>query len=218
MATLSKRGNKLGIFQQISKNINLTVHGSKTLQMIDIHGMHTDLGFDNINIMLNFSGMKTLKAGNTDLEFCSFPNTMQFRMISQLEYLDITRWKCGFLNPKLFTVAHPGFSNLKTFIAQNAQLDKGLARDKGGNLFVRLKKLERINLSQNELRSLHGNLFRHQKHLKFVLLDANNFHRIPRTVLKVPNLKYLSMRKNRFEYLDNTERQAVGKWNISMDF
>ena len=140
MATSSKRDDKLGTFQQISKNVNLTVYASKTLETMDVHGIHVDFGFDNMNLLLNFSGLKTLKAGNTDLEFCSLPNTMLFRMISKLEYLDITRWKCSSLNPKLFTVAHPGFSSLKTLIAQNAQLDMGLARDKEGNLFARLKK------------------------------------------------------------------------------
>ena len=78
-----------------------------------------------------------------------------------------------------------------------------------------MKKLENIQLSQNQLRALPSS-FSHLTGLRQLVLSNNQFATIPSVVLKLPNLQLLDLSSNQItEIPDQIETIQVDELNLN---
>ncbi len=99
--------------------------------------------------------------------------------------------------PKLF------FSNFRFYLVQLP------------DCFGQLKKLENIQLSQNQLYSLPLS-FAHLSGLRHLTLSNNRFTNIPDVVLKLPNLQLLDLSSNQITQIpDQIQTIQVDELNLN---
>ena len=104
---------------------------------------------------------------------------------SSITKFDMSGWFCVNLNP----ISDVGcFFKLEIHLAQNAQLGKGLVRDRH-EVFLKgllVGKIKVIDRSRNYITQLHGNFFQDQIHtLRKIFLSHNQFSPIPFAVLDI---------------------------------
>ena len=135
---------------------------------------------------------------NTNVSVCEIQNPYYFILRANLTEFDMSGWWCPKLNPT-FLADSSNSRSLKILVARNAQLDRGLRRDKHGKLLKGARSLFKIDLSRNNLSTLHNDFFEDQIFsLQNIQLNENRFNSIPSSIRNIENLKQLGFKSNSF--------------------
>ncbi|KAK3102949.1 hypothetical protein FSP39_015192 [Pinctada imbricata] len=218
----SNTTSTLGSMLRNRRPYNATIYVSDTLQSFNCNGVFTHFGVEMENITFKFRavGMKMFSASKTNLNVCNRNTHDRYiRLEANLTYMDMSGWDCADLNPTFFSDTG-GLLQLRTLLARNSKLKEGLGNDRNAQFLAKLIYLEKVDLSENTLNELHDSIFKDQYNsLKEVVLENNNFHRVPSSVLKIKNLRFLDMSKNNIVDLTHYEMKVFDTWqNLTIDF
>ncbi|XP_064598746.1 toll-like receptor 6 [Liolophura sinensis] len=125
--------------------------------------------------------------------------------IQNVEVLNISGIDCSLLNPTFFD----SFPGLRVLVAQSCRLREGFERDAHGVAFRSMKNLKSLDLSSNDLTTLHKDLFNPLLSLEVLILRNNKLTVIPVALFNIKSLRYLDLTVNVLSSFSEDERRWV---------
>ncbi|XP_064613321.1 toll-like receptor 4 [Liolophura sinensis] len=159
---------------------------------------------DHFRINVTFKNADKLR--NVDFAFTQPVGC--FMLISgmqNVEVLNISGIDCSLLKPTFFD----SFLGLRVLVAQSCRLREGFERDAYGVAFRSIKNLKSLDLSSNDLTTLHKDLFKPLLSLEVLILRNNKLTVIPLALFNIKSLRYLDLTVNVLSSFSEEERQWV---------
>lgn len=166
-------------------------------------------GFDQYGShSISVSTQKRLNLHTVDLSFLDMSCQFESRDFYALKVLNISGWNCSVATPPLFL----NLINVTHLSVRRAKLNIGLMRHfQKGSLFRNMISLEEVDLSENALTSVPGDLFLTNHRLSSLIMSNNKLTGLPMEIVKTTNLDHLDLSSNVIEYLTPAEIQELEK-------
>lgn len=95
-------------------------------------------------------------------------------------------------------------TNLRILRMRNCELlGDSLSKDKAGLTFSNQTKLEFLDLSENNIKSLPFSIFKNQFQLRTLLLAGNSLQTVSFSLKSMQMLEYIDLSNNQIEYFSN---------------